>query len=132
MSQPNCWAASRDWTSVAPGLSEIMRLWAHIVGWATLIVALLIAMRDGLSSLDQNTLVIRPLGRIWYEIDPPSLNLAQAVVERYLAAWLWDPLIITFLQIPGVAVFGVAGILFLLLSRSSKRGGRPFIRKKKA
>ncbi len=109
-----------------------MRLWAHIVAWAALIVALLIAMRDGLLSLEQETLVIQRLGEIWYKIDPPSLNLAQAAVERYLAPWLWDDVIIRILQLPAVAIFAVLGIGFLVLSRSSRGGGRPFARKKKA
>ena len=109
-----------------------MRLWAHIVAWAALIVALLIAMRDGVSSLEQETLVIRRVGQIWFEIDPPSLNLAQAVVERYAAPWLWDDVIIHILQLPAVAIFAVLGVAFMVLSRSSRRGGRPFARKKKA
>ena len=106
-----------------------MRLWAHIVAWAALILALLIAMRDGLTSLEQNALVIRRLGQIWFEIDPPSLNLAQAVVERYLAPWLWDDVIIHILQVPAVAIFAVLGIGFMILSRSSRmRRGRPWLR----
>ena len=100
-----------------------MRLLAHIVGWTLLIVALVIAIRDGLSSLDQNQFVVRPLGQLWYEIDPPSLNTLQAAVERNLSPVLWDPVIITLLQLPAVAVFGVLGIVFLLLSRASGRGG---------
>ena len=132
MSQAKCWAAWCDWTNLPTGLNEIMRLWAHIVAWAALIVALLIAMRDGVSSLEQETLVIRRVGQIWFEIDPPSLNLAQAVVERYAAPWLWDDVIIHILQLPAVAIFAVIGVAFMVLSRSSRRGGRPFSRKKKA
>ena len=103
-----------------------MRLLAHIVGWTLLIVAVVIAIRDGLSSLEQKSLVIRPLGQIWFEIDPPSLNTLQAAVERYVSPALWDPAIITVLQVPAVALFGVLGIVFLLLSRASRRG-RPLL-----
>ena len=91
-----------------------------------LIVAVVIAMRDGLASLEQNAFVVRPLGQIWFEIDPPSLNTLQAVVERYVSPTLWDPVIITVLQVPAVALFGVLGIVFLLLSRASRRG-RPLL-----
>ena len=105
-----------------------MRLLAHIVGWTLLIVALVIAIRDGLTSFDQKTLVIRPLGQLWFEIDPPSLNTLQAAVERHVSPELWDPVIITVLQAPAVAVFGVLGIVFLLLSRASGRG-RPLLRR---
>ena len=107
-----------------------MRLLAHIVGWTLLIVALVIAIRDGLSSLDQNQFVVRPLGQLWYEIDPPSLNTLQAAVERYISPALWDPAIITVLQVPAVAFFGVLGIVFLLLSGASRRG-RPLLGRKR-
>ena len=103
-----------------------MRLLAHIVGWTLLIVALVIAIRDGLSSLDQNQFVIRPLGQLWFEIDASSLNTLQAGIERNLSPVLWDPVIITLLQLPAVAVFGVLGIVFLLLSRAGGRG-RPLL-----
>lgn len=107
-----------------------MRLLAHIVGWTLLIVALVIAIRDGLSSLDQNQFVVRPLGQLWFEIDASSLNTLQAGIERNLSPWLWDPVIITVLQAPAVAVFGVLGIVFLLLSRASGRG-RPLLGRKR-
>ena len=107
-----------------------MRLLAHIVGWTLLIVAVVTAIRDGLSSLDQNAFVVRPLGQLWFEIDPPSLNTLQAAVERHVSSALWDPVIITVLQVPAVAVFGVLGIVFLLLSRASGRG-RPILGRKR-
>lgn len=103
-----------------------MRLLAHIVGWTLLIVALVIAIRDGFSSFEQKSLVIRPLGQLWFEIDASSLNTLQAGIERNLTPVLWDPVIITILQVPAVAVFGVLGIVFLLLSRVSGRG-RPLL-----
>lgn len=55
---------------------------------------------DAVRSLDQGALSLKPLGQVWYEADAGSLNLAQAVVERYLFPELWHPVITTFLSWP--------------------------------
>ena len=49
------------------------------------------------------------LGALWFWLSPGSLNLVQAVTERYLSVALWDHLIFPLVQQPAVLVFGVAG-----------------------
>ena len=48
-----------------------------------------------------------------------SLNLVQAVVQRYISPFLWDPIIVTILLWWAFAVLMVLGLLILALS-----GGR--------
>lgn len=59
--------------------------------------------------------VLRPLGEIWYRLDAGSLNLTQAVVERYLWPPLWDPGVITLLQLPATLLLAGLALLLLLL-----------------
>ena len=60
----------------------------------------------------------RALGQVWFSVDSGSLNLFQAVVQRYLHPWLWDPAFVQLLLWPAWAVpGGVAIILFLLCRR---------------
>jgi len=59
---------------------------------------------------------LRPLGEAWYRLDAPSLNLVQAVVERYIWPALWDPTALFVLQRPAVLVFAVPGAILLLLA----------------
>ena len=57
-----------------------------------------------------------PLGQIWFDLHPGSLNLVQAVIERYVWQPLWDPGIATILQWPAVLDFAVPGAVIILLS----------------
>lgn len=57
------------------------------------------------------------LGKLWFDLHSPSLNLSQAIIERYIWPKLWDPLILTLLQWPAWIVFIGFAIFFLLLSR---------------
>jgi len=49
------------------------------------------------------------LGALWFWLSPGSLNLIQAVTERYLSVALWDHLIFPLVQQPAVLVFGLSG-----------------------
>ena len=44
--------------------------------------------------------VMRSAGEIWYELRPGSLNLAQAIVQRYLHPDLWQGLVVPLLLRP--------------------------------
>lgn len=54
------------------------------------------------------------LGEIWFRHSPGSLNLVQAVTERYLAVAVWDFLLFPLVQQPAVLVFAVPGLLLAL------------------
>ncbi|MEQ9642017.1 MAG: hypothetical protein RIM84_18485 [Alphaproteobacteria bacterium] len=50
-------------------------------------------------------------GELWFRLDVESLNLVQAVTQRYLAPWLWDPAIVTLLQWPAWLVASIPAAL---------------------
>ncbi len=56
-------------------------------------------------------------GELWYQVDVASLNLAQAVVQRYLHPLVWEPVIVTVLNWPLWAVLGVPGLLLYVAAR---------------
>lgn len=60
------------------------------------------------------------LGEIWFMLAPGSLNLAQAVTQRYLLPELWDPVMIWLLQWPAGAFFSLAGLITLILTNSAR------------
>ncbi|MCY4546844.1 MAG: hypothetical protein OXC28_00635 [Defluviicoccus sp.] len=64
---------------------------------------------------------IVPAGQIWFELHNPSLNLAQAIVQRYLHPFLWDPLISGFLQWPLWASLGGVGIALMIVFGRRRR-----------
>ncbi len=58
------------------------------------------------------------VGDIWYEVHAASLNLVQAVIERYLWPPLWDPLLTTILLWPAGIFYLVIGLLAFFGSKS--------------
>jgi len=54
------------------------------------------------------------LGDLWARINGASLNLVQAIVQRYLLPALWDPMLVTVLLLPAWPVLGGAVALVLL------------------
>ncbi|WP_158047434.1 hypothetical protein [Skermanella pratensis] len=54
-------------------------------------------------------------GELWYRLHPGSLNLMQAVVQRYLAPELWDPGLLTVLLWPAALVLAAPGLVLLAL-----------------
>jgi hypothetical protein len=65
-------------------------------------------------------------GEIWFAISPDTLNLMQAVTQRYVSPDLWDPIIVAVLKLPAVvslgllvAIFGAYPMLRALSSRPS-------------
>ena len=72
-------------------------------------------------------------GQLWFELDNGSLNLVQAITQRYIAPFLWDPLAITVLNWPlwqavpvTALIAGLIGIILLALAwpraRPRRRG----------
>lgn len=72
---------------------------------------------DVVRSLAQGMLTLKPLGQIWYETDAGSLNLLQAVVQRYLLPELWDPVILALLTWPAWVLPLIAAALLGVLTR---------------
>ena len=56
-------------------------------------------------------------GELWFRLAPESLGLTQAVTQRYLFPWLWDPIAVWALLQPAAVVLGVLGFLVTWLAR---------------
>ena len=91
------------------------RLFLCSLGWLFFLATLGAGAWEVFAPAPNGGTGLRPLGALWYWIDPGSLNLAQAVVERYLLPALWDPVIVALLQQPAVLVFAVAAFALLAL-----------------
>lgn len=92
-----------------------MRLIGCGLGWLLILAALAVAGWELLAPDAVAGYDLRPAGELWYRLAPSSLNLLQAIVERYIWPPLWDPAIVGILQLPALAVFAVPGILVLVV-----------------
>lgn len=64
------------------------------------------------------------LGTLWHGVAPESLNLVQAVTQRYLHPALWTRAILPVLLMPAVGVFTVTAALAMLLFLATQFSNR--------
>jgi hypothetical protein len=61
---------------------------------------------------------LRDFGEWWFRLHPDSLQLAQPAIERHVAPFLWDPVLLTALTTPAAPALLAAGLLALLIRRA--------------
>jgi len=92
----------------------VLRLLLGALGVLALALALWPAAREA-SLLAAGAHAFIPLGQLWFELDPPSLNMAQAGIQRHVAPWLWEDVVQPLLVMPAWPVLGGLGLALLLL-----------------
>ena len=94
--------------------------------FGTLLVALALALAlYGVYQLASGEpLLFAELGQLWYRRYPTSLQLLQPALERHVAVWLWDPVMLAILTTPTwivlsglAAVAGSLGAILILIGR---------------
>jgi hypothetical protein len=88
----------------------------RLIGWIFFLAGLAVLARDGFVWIETKQWAPLALGQLWYDLNRSSLNLVQAVVQRYIHPFLWDPIIVTVLLWWAFAVLMVLGLLILALS----------------
>jgi hypothetical protein len=88
-------------------------LWMLAAGFVFLVY-------DGTKSIAGDQIVYTKLGEVWNAIHSTSLQLLQPAIERHVAQWLWDPVILSVLTAPAFLVFAILGAILMLLGRKKK------------
>ena len=101
-----------------------MRLFAGLLGLFLVIAAIATFAADLAAASEGNDMQLMPLGQLWYSLHVGSLNLTQAVIERYIWEPLWDPLLTSVLQLPAGPVLGLLGILLIVASLLRRPGAK--------
>src|SRR5215207_1434649 len=92
----------------------------RFIGVIFLAAAFILLVYDGAKSIADSRMYIYKLGQLWTDVHTSSMQAAQAKVQASLPAQVWDPVITTLLNQPGWLVFGIIGILFILMGRRRK------------
>ncbi len=92
-----------------------MRVAAIFLGWVFIFLGLCALGWELYVLADRGHFQLSPLGALWFKVHAPSLNLYQAVVERYISPVLWDKVLAPILLWPAVAVFAVPGVVLAAL-----------------
>jgi hypothetical protein len=87
----------------------------RLIGWIIFLAGVSVLVRDVIVWIDTKHWAPIALGQLWYDLNRSSLNLLQAVVQRYVHPFLWDPIIVTILFCWAFAVLMVLGLLILAL-----------------
>src|SRR5262249_20938809 len=86
----------------------------RVIGWIALLFGAAVLVRDVLVWFDIKHWAPLALGQLWYDLNRSSLNFVQAVVQRYIHPFLWDPVIVSVLLFWAFAVLMAVGAVLLI------------------
>jgi hypothetical protein len=89
----------------------------RLIGWIIFLAGAAVLAWDMKGWIDTKHWAPIALGQLWYELNRSSLNLVQAVVQRYTHPFLWDPIIVSILLSWAFAVLMILGVLILAVFR---------------
>ena len=93
----------------------------RLLGLFSLALAVITAVLDVTRTIADSAPVITPLGTDWFNFSPSSLNLSQAIIQRYVHPVLWDPVFVKILLMPSWSVFAVLAALLLWFGKPRER-----------
>lgn len=94
-----------------------MRLILRLLGAVLVLAALWPLLREMTMLLHGAGHHFIPLGQLWFEIDPATLNMLQAGIQRRISPGLWEDVIQPFLTWPAWPVLIATGLTLILISR---------------
>jgi hypothetical protein len=98
----------------------MIRFVFRFLGMVTLAAAFIFFVYDGTKSIAGNGLFVTKVGDAWSAIHQNSLLLLQPAIERHVAVWLWDPMLLTVLEQPAWLVLLILGAILVLLGRRKR------------
>lgn len=94
----------------------MLRLMFRLVGLLCLAVAFAALIVDGTRSIAAGAAAIEPLGRTASALFPDGFAMMHTAIEGH-APYLWDPMLVTLLLLPGWLVLGALGLVLVALTR---------------
>ncbi len=101
----------------------------RLIGWIVFLAGAAVLVRDLIVGIETKTWAPIALGQLWYELNRSTLNLVQAVTQRYIHPFLWDPIIVSILLCWAFAVLMVLGLLILVVFGRRSREEAPVSRR---
>jgi hypothetical protein len=98
----------------------MIRFLLRFIGLICLAAGFILLIYDGTKSIAGNKLFLTNVQTLWALINPASLASLKPMIAPYAGGFLWDPVMLAFLEAPSWSVLGVLGILFILLGRKKK------------
>ncbi|NJO38168.1 MAG: hypothetical protein HC871_11845 [Rhizobiales bacterium] len=108
-------------TTESPGRRRGAGRWLFALGILLLALALLALFYELAVAAESGGYRAIAAGELWFRLHPYSLNLAQAITQRYILPSLWDPLMVGVLQWPAWSILGAPGAILAVLFYPRKR-----------
>ena len=87
----------------------------RLIGWIVFLTGAAVLVNDVIVSIDTKIWAPTALGQLWYELNRSSLNVTQAVIQRYVHPFLWDPIIVSILLCWAFPVLMTLGLLIIVI-----------------
>jgi hypothetical protein len=100
--------------------SPMFRFLFRFLGLWILAAGFIFFVYDGTKSIAGKAFYVTKLGDAWNTVHSTSLQLLQPAIERHVAVWLWDPVMLSILTAPTWLVLGIVGMLLIALGRKKK------------
>lgn len=94
---------------------DMIRFSLRLLGFVFTALGFVALVIDGARSVAGGRLIYTVVGETWRAVHFNSLQLIQPALERHVAEWLWDPVMLTILLLPTALVgLGLGGLLLAL------------------
>lgn len=98
----------------------MIRFLFRLLGLLCLAAAFVLLVYDGTKSIAADHLYFTSVRTLWDLVNAASLARVRPLILPYVGGFLWDPVMLTILKAPAWSLFGVVGILLILLGRRKK------------
>ena len=96
----------------------------RVIGWLLLFLAATAAITDLWGWYDTGNYSAAQIGALWQRIDPETLYAIRPPLEHLGSGWLWDPLMVDFLNLPAALSLAVLSFAFIWLFRRREKRRR--------
>ncbi len=98
----------------------MLRFLSRFIGLWLLAGALVALVVDGAKTIAAGEIETTPLEQMWAALNPATLATAQAAILQGKSPWVWERLIEPIISAPGFVVFGVLGIVLMVVGRKKR------------
>ena len=98
----------------------MIRFLLRFIGLLLLALAFIFVVYDGIRSISDGGLLFTKASYVWNVIHDRSLQSFQTIVEHYAGGDIWKLAVSPVLDQPAALVFGVLGIILIVLGRKKK------------
>lgn len=102
----------------------VVRFPFRVLGLGFMVLAVLAAGLDIFKTVAAGEPRATALGTLWFNVDPGSLNLSQAVTQRYIHPAVWDPGVQWLLERPVWFSFALVALVLLAIAWVLRPGRR--------